>query len=74
MIQCLFLPNDCNDGSERLQPAVGSLSRVLEGEGFFYAVWSDWEERRAELELMSRVMCGQDTILSKMIPYSAGQI
>lgn len=31
MIQCLFLPNDCNDGSERLQPAVGSVSRVLEG-------------------------------------------
>lgn len=34
MIQCLFLPNDCNDGSEGLQPAVGSVSTVLEG--FFF--------------------------------------
>lgn len=35
MIQSLFLPNDCNDGSERLQPAVGCLSRGPEADVCF---------------------------------------
>lgn len=33
MIQSLFLPNDCNDGSERLQPADWSGLLVQSSRG-----------------------------------------
>lgn len=38
MIQSLFLPNDCNDGSERLQPTAwsGLLVQSLRGRRFFF--------------------------------------
>lgn len=32
MIQSLFLSNDCNDGSERLQPGVDCLQGNWRGE------------------------------------------
>lgn len=34
MIQSLFLPNDCNDGSGRLQSGVDRLSGAGEGDVF----------------------------------------
>ena len=60
MIQSLFLPNDCNDDSERLQPAAWS-GLIWKGGFFFFFFFffflllcADWE-KRAELELMPMV-------------------
>lgn len=42
MIQSLFLPNDCNDGSEKdcsQQPGVDRLYRVREGDLFLLFAW-----------------------------------
>lgn len=49
MIRSLFLPNDCKDGSERLEPAAGCLSGGPEADDCFSAVWT------AGLELMCGV-------------------
>lgn len=61
MIQSLFLPNDCNDGSERLEPAAGSLSGGPEADDCFSVVWTAWAQSGGRKRMM-------DTVIDKMIP------